>query len=233
MPKTSLVSTPPPVQQSRGSMTLERIVFWDANGNGKLDHSDKKFLFYSTSRQIKGQSSGCIYGCSGIRLNLRIYEKRVSNGEIRKHAVRFRKLVKRGRTQRSWMRRIPPIARGDCYVYSRGVLPKAFSMKFKPPLTRATRLTAKPFKRVKVPRSGVINPGLCRAIDAKYKLPRPDVERKTLPVRITFGGVVFSTWLIELMKTYTLQRLISNPTSRMIASYVFKGVRYLHVGLKP
>ena len=98
-------------------------------------------------------------------------------------------------------------------------------------LTRTTKLrVTKVLQRVILGRKKIIDPKQCRAISVNYALPRPDVELKTLPVRITLGGIAHSVLLGELLKLYVFQRRVATAARRMTASYLFKGARFLHLG---
>lgn len=209
------------------------IVFGDKNKNGKLDANDVKYEIYDRvagNRTFKGI---CEAGCRKPVPRIVVYKCTVSKGDIRKHSRRFSQLLRTARKQRSWMLKMPAIKKGLCYAYWRGaVLPQPKTLSFSRHFTISTKLLARRFKSVSMPRRGRIDPRLCRAVEATITFPRPDVERRNLKIKVSAGGLAYPTWLTILFGAYSFRATAPQLKGWAVASYVFKGTAYIHLGIR-
>jgi len=222
LPKTALVRP----------AGLSEPIFWDRNGNGILDSGDDKFeISYAIADQLS-KKGACIWGCMRGYPRTEIRKLPVTSLDIRKYGRRIKKLLKTARQQRGWMKKIPSMNRGLCYAYWPGSFtPAAKRVIFKPPFSISTRLYMRGLKRVRKPFRGAMDSRLCRAISVKLIFPRPDVERANLKLQISAGGIAHPVWLSMLFSAYQFKVAANALKGQSEASYKFKGVRLIHLGL--
>jgi hypothetical protein len=220
MPKTKLVGFEVAAVPKTKKGQLLYVVFEDKNGNGKLDSKDVKYEIYD---QTLGKMAAD---------KMKVYSSAIKRGDIKKYARRFRRSARTARKQRAWMSGIPAIKGGLCYAYWPGsILPNPKKLIFSKNFTLSTRLYSSGFKRIAPPSKGRIAPRFCRAVEATVRLPRPDVEKKSLKVRVSAGGIVYPGWLSILFGAHMFIAAALKFKGRVAASYSFKGSTYIHLGL--
>ncbi len=234
LPKSTMVSFEPPrahTGSKRAQDVPQRIVYWDKNGDG-LDAHDVAFVIYDSKRPPASKRKGiCAFGCNAPKPRLEIYRRSITGRDVRLYRTRFKKLVKEARKQRAWMSGIPEITDALCYAYANSILPLPVRVTLKPALTRMTKLTSKPLKRMRIPRSKVVDPRRCRAIEAKVKVARRDVELKNIDVTVTWGGALRSMTMSVLLALRPLLKVAAKLTAYPSARHMIKGAEIVHMGL--